>query len=108
MGKQSAFFINFLPPTLEQPMGLRFLGLTAGGRLTISGFFFLGFGAVCVVCPATATVVFVVVVAGLRRRRTAGDATAFGGAAMSVSTRAVSMGKINTPKSNQVLAEMCG
>jgi hypothetical protein len=52
--------------------------------------------------------VFVVVVAGLRRRRTAGDATAFGGAAMSVSTRAVSMGKINTPKSNQVLAEMCG
>jgi hypothetical protein len=27
---------------------------------------------------------------------------------MSVSTRAVSMGKINTPKSNQVLAEMCG
>ena len=44
MGKQSTFFIVFLPPTPTlDPTGLRFLGLTAGGRLTINGFFFFTF-----------------------------------------------------------------
>ena len=121
MGKQSTFFIVFLPPTPTlDPTGLRFLGLTAGGRLTINGFFFFTFWTVApaivvvVVCVSVGDV-FIIDGGGLRWRRTDGDATVFAGtAAMTLSTlisQQFFQRKINTHRSKsmlKVLTEMCG
>ncbi|KZS06004.1 Uncharacterized protein APZ42_030500 [Daphnia magna] len=89
IGKPSPLLVVFLAPTPAAMLAftLRVFGLTAGGRLTISGFFFFTIFVCVVACVVVCVVVCVVFgddgAGGLSARRTE-DATVLDDAAMSM------------------------